>query len=79
MKWMTWRPMRIALGVVFLLLGFAGLVLPVLQGLLFLFVGIMLLAPDIPFFKRILDWLEVRFPKMAAHAKRWRWWPRKRT
>lgn len=75
MKWLARRPIRLALGVIFLLLGLAGLALPILQGLLFLFIGIMLLAPDVPFFRHMLKWLEARFPKLAARAKRWRWWP----
>lgn len=75
MKWTGRRLARIILGAVFLILGLAGLVLPFLQGLLFLLIGIILLAPDVPLLDRVLKRLEVRFPKIAARAKQWRWWP----
>ena len=75
MKHHARRFLRITLGMTFLLLGVAGLVLPVLQGILFLFIGIVLLAPDIPIFRRLLTQLEERFPRLAKRARRSRWWP----
>lgn len=70
------RFLRVTLGIAFLLLGVAGLALPVLQGILFLFIGVVLLAPDVPMFRRLLTRLEKRFPTIAKRARRSRWWPR---
>ncbi len=57
---------RHALGWGFLLLGVAGLVLPVLQGWLFIAIGALLLSPDIPAFARLMSWLEARFPRLRS-------------
>lgn len=54
---------RIGAGGIFIILGLLGLVLPILQGLLFLAIGLVLLAPDIPLFHRMFCWVEIRFPK----------------
>jgi len=47
-----------------LVLGVAGLFLPILQGWLFIALGALLLAPDVPLFARLLDWIEKRFPAL---------------
>lgn len=75
MKESARRAGRLVLGVLFLLLGIAGLALPVLQGVLFLFIGVLLLAPDVPLFRRLLRHLEARFPALARRLRRTRWWP----
>ncbi|HVN77357.1 MAG TPA: hypothetical protein VMT19_13645 [Thermoanaerobaculaceae bacterium] len=67
------RALRHVLGWGSLLLGLAGLVLPVLQGWLFLAIGALLLSPDVPVFARALAWFEDRFPRLRAvvgHARR---------
>ena len=51
-----------ALGGLFILLGVAGLVLPVLQGWLFLGLGILILSADVPFLRRFICWFEDRIP-----------------
>jgi hypothetical protein len=56
-----------------LVLGVAGLVLPVLQGWLFIALGAWLLSPDVPVFARLLNWIEDRFPPLRSaihHARR---------
>lgn len=64
------RAIRIALGSIFLVLGLAGLVLPVLQGWLFLGLAVVTLSQDI----RILANLEAkiisRFPKVGQVSER---------
>jgi uncharacterized membrane protein YbaN (DUF454 family) len=60
--------LRIALGVTMLILGVAGLFLPILQGILFLAIGLGLLAPYSPFLQRREEELKRRFP--AIEAKR---------
>ena len=67
------RAVRHVLGWGLLLLGVAGLVLPVLQGWLFIALGALLLSPDVPVFGRLLMWLESHFPPLRSairHARR---------
>ncbi|MDD5204505.1 MAG: PGPGW domain-containing protein [Desulfobacterales bacterium] len=63
------RNLRIALGILSLILGVAGLVLPILQGWLFLGIGLVLLSRDVPFFQKLSDRLEHRFPKLVRMRK----------
>jgi uncharacterized protein len=56
------RIVRISLGVVLILLGIPGLVLPVLQGWLFLALGALLLSVDLTFFDRLVRWIEEKVP-----------------
>ncbi|MEW5878115.1 MAG: hypothetical protein ACOY7U_08320 [Acidobacteriota bacterium] len=55
---------RHALGWSFLLLGVIGFVLPILQGWLFFAAGALLLAPEVPLFRRLFCWIETRFPRL---------------
>ncbi|RJR52431.1 MAG: DUF2892 domain-containing protein [Desulfobacteraceae bacterium] len=64
------RNLRIALGILSLVVGIAGLILPILQGWLFLGIGLVLLSRDVPFIKRASDKLEQRFPQLARARKR---------
>lgn len=64
------RILRNAAGWLFLILGILGLFLPILQGFLFIFVGILLLSPDIPLFKRLVKWLGKRYPRLARQASK---------
>ena len=78
---MTWRDyVRIGLGVFFFLLGIAGLVLPILQGVLFLIISAILLAPYSIWVQKQLRRFERRFPWVAeqARAVAARWNPGKR-
>lgn len=68
------RILRVVSGVCLLILGFAGLFLPVLQGILFLVAGILLLAVDIPFFRGVIYRLQKHIPhtrKPIKHARKW--------
>jgi uncharacterized membrane protein YbaN (DUF454 family) len=56
------RFLRISLGTISILLGIPGLVLPILQGWLFLALGALLLSIDIPWFNRMVVWIENRVP-----------------
>jgi len=58
------RVVRHILGWGMLALGVAGLVLPVLQGWLFIAIGALILARDVPFFARMLDRIERRIPAL---------------
>lgn len=61
-------------GWVFIALGIAGLFLPVLQGILFLLVGLVVLSTEYHWARRLLGYVRTRFPKLngvinAAHNK----------
>ncbi|HPL64525.1 MAG: PGPGW domain-containing protein [Syntrophales bacterium] len=62
------RTIRLAAGWIFIVLGVLGLFLPFLQGILFLFIGMLLLAPDVPLFRRILEKLKEKHPGFFRKA-----------
>ena len=49
----------------FILLGIVGLVVPILQGILFLLVGLFVLSSVSPWAERLLHRLRGRFPKIS--------------
>jgi uncharacterized membrane protein YbaN (DUF454 family) len=49
----------------FILLGIVGLVLPILQGILFILVGLVLLSSVSPWAARLLDRIRKRFPRIS--------------
>ena len=63
--WKLVKPILLqALGYLFLVLGVLGMFLPVLQGFLFLFVGLIILARHAPWAERLLDNIRSRHPKL---------------
>ena len=71
----------LALGWVFILFGIVGLFLPILQGFLFLLIGLALLSSESRTARRILERLRARYPGMSeridvAEARARRWWMR---
>lgn len=56
------RVVLTALGYGFLVLGILGLFLPVLQGVLFIVVGLLLLSRHSPWARRLLDRFKSRHP-----------------
>jgi hypothetical protein len=58
----VWRIMKIIVGIAFLGLGFIGLFLPVLQGVLFMLVGLAILSTESPRIRRLLDEIKRRHP-----------------
>lgn len=71
----------LALGYAFLVLGVVGLVLPILQGVLFLTVGLLILSKHAPWAERLLGRLKSRYPAVARMnvaaqeiAERWTDW-----
>lgn len=59
---------RVAIHVIgwgFILLGILGLVLPILQGFLFILVGLFILSSVSPWAERLLHKLRKRFPKTS--------------
>ena len=67
-----WRLVRISLGTILILLGIPGLVLPILQGWLFLALGALLLSVDIPLFDRLVRWIEKKVPPVKKPVERLR-------
>jgi uncharacterized membrane protein YbaN (DUF454 family) len=61
------RSIHLIAGWSFIFLGIAGLILPILQGFLFLLVGLIFLAREYPWAARILNrfrkWTNKHFPK----------------
>src|SRR4030095_8386056 len=49
----------------FIILGIVGLVLPILQGILFILVGLFLLSSVSPWAERLLNRIKKRFPRIA--------------
>jgi uncharacterized protein len=66
------RLIRISVGCLLLLLGLAGLVLPVLQGWLFLAMGVIVLSRDVALFKRMEHRITDRFPRAKRLVNRMR-------
>jgi uncharacterized protein len=49
----------------FILLGIAGLVLPILQGILFILIGLFILSSVSPWAARLLERIRNRFPRIS--------------
>jgi hypothetical protein len=72
------RIVVLAVGWAFILLGIAGLFLPILQGVLFLLIGLLILSSEYVWAHNLLQKLRARFPKISEHldhartkAERW--------
>ena len=55
----------LAFGWAFIFLGILGLFLPILQGILFLTIGLILLSRESEWAAGKLDWLKTRFPRFG--------------
>ena len=64
------RIIRVLGGTMLIILGFAGIFLPILQGWLFLALGFLLLSVDIPVVKRMVCSLEQRYPRVGKVLER---------
>lgn len=60
------RLIRLGFGWTFIVLGTFGLFLPFLQGILFIAIGLALIAPESEWAQDKLDWLGDRFPQVAS-------------
>lgn len=68
----------IIIGWFFVLFGILGLFLPVLQGILFILVGLYILSLKSPFAKRVLAKIRRRFPSLSGKIEHARWLVEKR-
>jgi uncharacterized membrane protein YbaN (DUF454 family) len=57
----------LCVGWAFIALGIVGLFLPILQGVLFLLIGLVILSTEYVWAHHLLHKLRERFPKIAAH------------
>jgi len=57
------RGLILFVGWVFLILGIAGFFLPILQGFLFVFIGLAILSSRSELAKRMLERLKTKYPK----------------
>ena len=65
---------RLVAGWAFMLLGVLGLFLPVLQGILFIVIGIALLSKHVRMFRKLKIGIYRRFPRLrhqVQHAHHW--------
>lgn len=62
----TKRWLKLGIGWAFVALGVVGLVLPILQGFLFLAIGFGILSQESAWVRRQLERLRRRYPKAAA-------------
>jgi uncharacterized membrane protein YbaN (DUF454 family) len=60
MKQRLWRVGKITAGVLLLVLGFIGLLLPVIPQVPFLILGLTLLSTESPRARALLDWIRER-------------------
>ncbi len=56
------RILRIIIGILAILVGFSGIVFPIIPGFVFFILGAILLSPEIPFLGRMICWTKERFP-----------------
>ena len=68
MKSYTKRILVLIAGWAFILLGILGLFLPILQGVLFLLVGLIILSSEYVWAHRLLTKVRERFPKIGRTA-----------
>lgn len=62
------RALILIVGWIFVLLGIVGMFLPILQGILFLVVGLLILSSEYVWAHQLLTKLRARFPKMSRAA-----------
>jgi uncharacterized membrane protein YbaN (DUF454 family) len=62
------RALVLSVGWGFILLGIVGLFLPVLQGVLFLFIGLVILSSEYAWAHHLITRLRQRFPKLGRIA-----------
>lgn len=63
------RIVRLIGGFLLLVLGFIGLFLPVLQGILFIILGLLLLAPESEIIRSGLEKLKKRYPDIFLKVR----------
>ena len=70
MKQTAKKVAAIVVGWVFVLLGIVGLFLPIMQGLLFILIGLTILSTEYVWAHHLLSKLRARFPRIASYTDR---------
>ena len=68
-RFRPWRALRIASGFLLLALGIIGLFLPILQGVLMILAGLAVLGKDLPWSRKITDWLAEFVRRRSARGR----------
>lgn len=68
MQKMIKKAVVLAVGWAFIVLGVAGLFLPILQGVLFLIIGLVILSTEYVWAHRLLQRVRQRFPGVASKS-----------
>ena len=69
----VWRMARITFGVILLIIGIAGLVLPIVQGWLTILAALAILSKDLPWAAYVWDhWLRPLQARVQRWLPRWR-------
>jgi uncharacterized membrane protein YbaN (DUF454 family) len=64
--------LRYVAGIALLILGVIGLFLPVLQGILFILIGLAILFPRNRHVEQLITWARNRWPDQAARIDGWK-------
>ncbi|QKG84896.1 DUF454 family protein [Kroppenstedtia pulmonis] len=64
------------IGWLFIVLGILGLFLPILQGIAFLIIGMLILSRTSPWAKRLIKRMEKRYPSLSKQMNKIRKHPR---
>lgn len=64
------RILILGLGWFFIVLGFIGLFFPILQGILFLLIGLYLLSLESTIVRGLIERLRERYPSFGSHMDR---------
>lgn len=75
------KALALVVGWAFILLGIVGLFLPIMQGILFLLIGLTILSSEYVWAHHLLGKVRARFPRIATMSDRVRekatcWWRR---
>lgn len=68
------KMLRLIVATVLLIIGIAGIVLPVLHGLIFLAAAGILFSFEVPFVHKLICWIQRRYPKAGQWIIRTRLW-----
>lgn len=63
-------PVRLTLGVIFLILGVIGSLLPILQGWIFFVMALLMFFPDHPRAAQLVEKIGRRYPRFAGWLQR---------
>lgn len=62
--------LRITLGIIFIILGIIGGFVPIMQGWIFMLLGVLVLFPQSKFAIKSLDRIEKKMPRAVARLRR---------